>query len=85
MKLIDLLYGLMLRSGNDAAVVIAKEIAGSEEEFVKMMNEKAKEIGMTNTTFSNAHGLDEKTKIIQQHVIWQSYLDMLIKIKLIEK
>ena len=62
MKLIDLLYGLMLRSGNDAAVVIAKEIAGSEEKFVKMMNEKAKEIGMTNTTFSNAHGLDEETK-----------------------
>ena len=62
MKLIDLLYGLMLRSGNDAAVVIAKEIAGSEEEYVKMMNEKAKEIGMTNTTFSNPHGLDEETK-----------------------
>ena len=62
MKLIDLIYGLMLRSGNDTAVVIAKEIAGSEEKFVKMMNEKAKEIGMTNTTFSNAHGLDEETK-----------------------
>ena len=62
MKLIDLLYGLMLRSGNDAAVVIAKKIAGSEGKFVKMMNEKAKEIGMTNTTFSNAHGLDEETK-----------------------
>ena len=62
MKLIDLLYGLMLRSGNDASVVIAKEVAGSEEEFVKMMNEKAKEIGMTNTTFSNPHGLDEETK-----------------------
>ena len=62
MKLIDLLYGLMLRSGNDASVVIAKVVAGSEEEFVKMMNEKAKEIGMTNTTFSNPHGLDEETK-----------------------
>ena len=62
MKLIDLLYGLMLRSGNDASVVIAKEVAGSEEEFVKMMNEKTKEIGMTNTTFSNPHGLDEETK-----------------------
>ncbi len=62
MTLIDLLYGLMLRSGNDAAVVIAKEIAGSEDEFVKMMNDKAKELGMTNTTFSNAHGLDEETK-----------------------
>lgn len=62
MKLIDLLYGLMLRSGNDASVVIAKAVAGTEEEFVKMMNEKAKEIGMTNTTFSNPHGLDEETK-----------------------
>ena len=38
MKLIDLLYGLMLRSGNDASVVIAKTVAGSEEDFVKMMN-----------------------------------------------
>ena len=62
MKLIDLLYGLMLRSGNDASVVIAKAVAGSEEDFVKMMNKKAKEIGMTNTTFSNPHGLDEETK-----------------------
>ncbi len=62
MKLIDLLYGLMLRSGNDASVVIAKEIAGSEEKFVEMMNEKAKELGMTNTIFSNPHGLDEETK-----------------------
>ena len=62
MKLIDLLYGLMLRSGNDASVVIAKQVAGSEENFVNMMNEKAKEIGMTNTTFSNPHGLDEETK-----------------------
>ena len=58
MKLRDLLYGLMLRSGNDASVVIAKEIAGTEEKFVELMNEKAKEIGMTNTTFSNPHGLD---------------------------
>ena len=62
MKLIDLLYGLMLRSGNDASVVIAKNVAGSEEKFVSMMNDKAKEIGMTNTTFSNPHGLDEETK-----------------------
>ena len=61
-KLIELLYGLMLRSGNDASVVIAEEVAGSEKEFVKMMNKKAKEIGMTNTTFSNPHGLDEETK-----------------------
>lgn len=58
----DLLYGLMLRSGNDAALVIAYFIGGSEENFVKMMNEKAKEIGMTNTVFNNPHGLDEVTQ-----------------------
>ena len=62
MSLEDLLYGLMLRSGNDAAVVIANNISKDEESFVKLMNEKAKKIGMTNTSFSNSHGLDEKTK-----------------------
>ena len=45
MKLLDLVYGLMLRSGNDAAIVIATFIGGTEEKFVKMMNEKAKELG----------------------------------------
>ena len=58
----DLLYGLMLRSGNDAAVVLANNIFNSEEEFVKKMNEKAKEIGMKNTYFENPHGLDDDTK-----------------------
>lgn len=62
MKLIDLVYGLMLRSGNDAAIVIANFIGGSEESFVKMMNEKAASIGMTNTIFNNPHGLDEVTQ-----------------------
>ncbi len=55
----SLLYGLMLRSGNDAAIAIATRISGSEEAFVKLMNEKASEIGMLNTTFHNASGLDE--------------------------
>ena len=58
----DLLYGLMLRSGNDAAVVIASYIAGSEEKFVEMMNNKAKKIGMKNTIYNNCHGLDEETE-----------------------
>ena len=58
----DLLYGLMLRSGNDAAVVIATYIAGDEETFVKFMNEKAQEIGMNNTVFKNCHGLDDETE-----------------------
>lgn len=62
MKLLDMVYGLMLRSGNDAAIVIATFIGGTEEKFVEMMNEKAKEIGMTNTVFNNSHGLDEVTQ-----------------------
>ena len=64
MKLRDLIYGLMLRSGNDAAIVIANYIAGSEKEFVKKMNQKAQEIGMKNTVFNNCHGLDENTQNI---------------------
>ena len=57
----DLLYGLMLRSGNDAAMMIATYVSGSEEEFVKLMNDKAKELGMKNTIFYNASGLDTDT------------------------
>ena len=55
----DLLYGLMLRSGNDAAVVIAKNIAGSMEAFAMLMNETASKIGMNDSYFYNAHGLEE--------------------------
>lgn len=58
----DLLYGLLLRSGNDAAVAIATFVGGDEKTFVKMMNEKAKQLGMTNTVFNNSHGLDEDTQ-----------------------
>lgn len=54
----DLLYGLMLRSGNDAAVTIAKGVSGSIKSFVDLMNKKAREIGMINTTFNNPSGLD---------------------------
>lgn len=61
MKLEDMLYGLLMQSGNDAALMIA-DYLGGEEKFVKKMNVKAKEIGMKNTSFSNPHGLDEKTK-----------------------
>lgn len=58
----DLLYGLMLRSGNDAAVVLAVGTMGSEEKFVDKMNKKAKEIGMSQTSFQNVHGLDDNTE-----------------------
>jgi len=61
MKLKDLVYGLMLRSGNDAAVAIAEHVGGSEEGFIYLMNEKAKWLGMTNSHFDNPHGLDSET------------------------
>ena len=62
MTLLDLVYGLMLRSGNDASVVIASYVGGNIENFVSMMNKKAKELGLTNTIFSNPNGLDDDTK-----------------------
>lgn len=55
----ELLYGLMLRSGNDAAVTVATHIGGSVPGFVYLMNEKAALIGMTHTNFTNPHGLDD--------------------------
>lgn len=58
-KLRDLLYGLMLRSGNDAAVQIAIHLGGSVEGFAKMMNDKAKELGLKATNFVSPHGLDD--------------------------
>ena len=54
----NLLYGLMLRSGNDAAIQIANTVGGSMENFVKMMNDTAKSIGMKNTNFINSSGLE---------------------------
>ena len=56
----DLLYGLMLNSGNDAAVAIAEHIAGSVPEFVKLMNDKVRKMGLKNTSFDNPHGLDSE-------------------------
>ncbi|BFH69348.1 MAG: D-alanyl-D-alanine carboxypeptidase family protein [Paenibacillus dendritiformis] len=58
MSLHHLLYGLMLRSGNDAAVAIAEHVGGSEEGFVYMMNQKAEMLGLEKTQFRNPHGLD---------------------------
>ncbi|MFS0863502.1 D-alanyl-D-alanine carboxypeptidase family protein [Fredinandcohnia sp. 179-A 10B2 NHS] len=58
-KLEHLVYGLMLRSGNDSAVAIAEHVGGSLDGFVFLMNQKAAEIGMQNTEFANPHGLDD--------------------------
>ena len=55
----DLLYGLMLRSGNDAAIVLAKNVAGSNDNFAKLMNKLATDIGMKNSYFINPHGLED--------------------------
>lgn len=55
----DLLYGLMLRSGNDAAVALAEHVGGDKEGFAKIMNSKAKELGLKDTHFVTPHGLDD--------------------------
>ena len=55
----DLLKGIIIASGNDACVALAEGIAGSEENFAEMMNEKAAEIGMSSTNFSNASGIND--------------------------
>ena len=55
----DLLYGMILKSGADSAIALAVKIAGSEEKFVKLMNQKAKEMGLKNTNFTNVTGLHD--------------------------
>ena len=59
----DLLKGIIIASGNDACVALAEGIAGSEENFADMMNEKAGEIGMTSTNFTNASGINDPDNI----------------------
>ena len=59
----DLLKGIIIASGNDACIALAEGIAGSEENFADMMNEKAGEIGMTSTNFSNSSGINDPDNI----------------------
>ena len=59
MKVSDLFKGIAVASGNDAVVAMSEYIAGTEEAFVKMMNEKVKELGLNDTNFKNVHGLDD--------------------------
>ncbi|HHX22865.1 MAG: D-alanyl-D-alanine carboxypeptidase family protein [Tepidanaerobacteraceae bacterium] len=59
LQLNSLLYGLLLPSGNDAAIAIAEHIAGTENDFVQIMNKKAVELGALDTHFNNPHGLDD--------------------------
>lgn len=60
MSLLHLLYGLMLRSGNDAAIAIAEHVGGSVEGFAYLMNQKARELGMDRSQFMNPSGLDQE-------------------------
>ncbi len=55
----EAIEALLVKSGNDAAVAIAESVAGSEDDFVKLMNAKAKDLGLASTRFQNSHGLDE--------------------------
>ncbi len=67
LPLIDLIYGLLLRSGHDAAIVIAGHIAGDEAAFVSLMNEKAVALGLSDTTFADVSGLDHPDQWISSH------------------
>jgi len=58
MSVDDLIKGVTIASGNDAVVALAEYIAGTEEQFVNMMNQKAQELGLADTNFKNSHGLD---------------------------
>ena len=59
MSVSDLFKGIAVASGNDAVVAMAEKIAGTEEEFVNMMNKRGNELGLTDTNFKNCHGLDD--------------------------
>ena len=62
LKVIDLLYGMLLRSGNDAAFLLSQAVTLSPVEFSNLMNDKAKELKMTSSVFTNPTGLDDETQ-----------------------
>ncbi len=66
----DLLYGLLLNSGNDAATALAEHVAGSVEAFVGLMNAKAQTLGMADTHFVNPHGLDAEGHYSSAYDLW---------------
>ena len=66
----DLLWGLLLQSGNDAAVALAEHVAGSEADFVTLMNERAVQLGLVDTHFANPHGLDAPEHASSAYDLW---------------
>ena len=67
MSVDDLIKATVIMSANDAAVVLAENVAGSEDAFVRQMNERAQELGMTDTVFKNCNGLDEEGHVTSAH------------------
>jgi len=83
----DLLYGLMMRSGNDAAVAIAEHISGSVDAFAQLMNQKAAEIGATGSHFVNANGLPNDqhyTTVYDMYLIFNAAIQNDTFLKVIE-
>ena len=72
----NLLKGIIVSSGNDACIALAEGIAGTEDEFAIMMTSKAKEIGMTNTNFSNSSGINDPNNLstVRDILILSNYL-----------
>ena len=72
----DLLKGIIIASGNDACVALAEGIAGSEENFAEIMNEKASEIGMINTNFTNSSGINDPDNVstVRDIAVMSKYL-----------
>lgn len=64
LSIADLLQAAMIRSGNDAAFALAEHVGGTEEDFVRLMNEKAESLGMENTCFSNPTGMPVKSNVL---------------------
>lgn len=89
-KVRDLLYGILLNSANDASVVLAEAVAGSEWKFVQMMNERARRLGAKNTKFANSNGLPSKANqyttaqdmaLIFQQALKKDFFRQAIKVK----
>lgn len=75
----DMLKAICVNSANDCVVAMAEFIAGSEDAFVQMMNDKAKELGMSDTTFKNCHGLDEDGHVTSSYDIALMSRELLLK------
>lgn len=80
----QLLKGIAIASGNDAAVAMAEYIAGTTDEFVKMMNNKVKELGLKNTNFVNVHGLDADNHYSSAYDMSQIAIELLKHEKILE-